>query len=1856
MRTFTKHISVLMVFLSILVFVSQSRAQVTLYTQNWETAAVGQVPPSGWAVDLVAGTNYTWFQSAGTWPTCTPFTGNRFVEFQSFNASSGTINRLRQSTPISTAGYTSITVNFEWLVDPGNAAYNDGMTVQWSINGNSWTNATDYLRHGATQQWIAETCTLPVGAQNQATLYVAFYFHSSYGNNCHLDDMTIKGIQTGNLTGTVRNCVTYTVLPNVQVMCGGGMVLTNAAGIYNLINIHSGLQNLSASLPAYLPYSANVNVVPNVTTTYDFCMSSNPGIITGVVTNCANGNPVVGAYITWGTFYTYSVVGGAYSLTIYATGTNALGVSKEGFNTFTQSVSVTPSPPNIVVNCCLNEDTPPPSQPFVAALNSGQTAVTLNWGLPVDDMQLIYDDGIQDNFAIWSVGTDNLNAVKFTPISYPTIVKGFYYNIGTAASYPVGSNPFTAIQLSLWTEAPGGIPGALIPGTSTVLTPSTYEWGKCSFTNTATITSGDFFIVVSQLNPAATSPGIAVDTTISQMRSYSRFGVNGVWVPGPGNFMIRAIVNGSGGPLLMEDKPAKPITAFPAPGLNYQYQPGIVSGYEGSPKVYPEMGNNPDNLLGYQAWRLTQGQETSPALWTSIGTTTNTTITDNLWQSFPCGPYRWAAKAQYTFNRWSTAAFSNSIGKCWTCNVTVNMTLSCDSMIAHPLVVFHNLDTDTIYSYTMTAPGTHTFTNFWLGHYSLTVSCFDFPTYTETPIAIFGDVTFNVFLTQLKPPPTGVHVADTADFVNWFPPQEQQAFFTENFTGGFAVNNWVPDAGSNWAINAANGNPGACAQWNWTPEQFNYSQSLTSKTFNPNGSDVLYLKYDLNLYNYGTTTLEQLAVEVYDGSAWYSVANYDNSSGSSLPYTTETTNITPYAPNSGFKVRFRAHGVDSYWITSWDIDNVKLVAATALHDPCLIGYNVSLNGSIDGFTADTFYQIPPSHVQYGHTYQVCVNALYGSGTSSNDCVNFTAFYLCPPDSLSGAPIGNSAFLSWQQPYCGDCINKQYKYDNDTANNGYTYGVAGTVMLGNYFPLSAFAVGKIKSFDIYFSSNSTTSAQTCIVYIYNASHSAIIGQSLPFVNSGAAWPAGTWVTAPVADVPYTGHFFGMVDYSIITTPYKNFEDADNNTVHPGYAQGLGYVDIAGTWSLAAGVFGDPKVTFLERVNVCETSSKDAPVKTINPAQMPPVSEHPVKGPAISTGLIANNPAGKPAINTSPENPESDPVLIGYRVFRNNVLIQTILDPSVDSTYDYNLPPGIYHYYTEAIYNVSPYNPPTYTDYSSKMAPVTISVNTGFPLPFFESWTNGSFGYQQWTFSPNQGNWIINTAFGDPTPCADFHWNPVITNYSLSLLSPYIDASAYSCADVFCDFDLKLDDHYATGTEKLDLDIMSNGVRINKAEFADSGSFDWSHKHINISDVKGGAFQIIFRANGVSTANINHWYIDNIEAYAVCRPPKLLAGHQNQFTTTLTWHSPVCSGPCMLRTYILDSGIAGNAYSNTTLGIDYELGNYIPIAANATGTIRSVDLYFTSNSNSSSQICFIYFFLPDQTTIIGQSIPFQNIGAPWPAGTWVNVNIADIPYHGPFYAMVEYHINALPKKNPLCCDITSTFPGYPQGYGFVDNNGTFSLAAATFSDPAATFMIRVNVCENGNKDKKTPITTIDPASHLYYAPQAPAGSQMMGYNVWRENLDSLTAGFKLMNHTIVSDTTFLDPHPTNTLPTQHWKYYVTAEYQDSLNPAPPMLCEPSSDTISIDFPVIGFNNLTGNQVSLYPNPATEIVNVVSTDEILSIDVLNYLGETVYKAARINQKATHLKVSSFKAGVYFVKVPTESGIFTTKITVTH
>jgi len=80
--------------------------------------------------------------------------------------------------------------------------------------------------------------------------------------------------------------------------------------------------------------------------------------------------------------------------------------------------------------------------------------------------------------------------------------------------------------------------------------------------------------------------------------------------------------------------------------------------------------------------------------------------------------------------------------------------------------------------------------------------------------------------------------------------------------------------------------------------------------------------------------------------------------------------------------------------------------------------------------------------------------------------------------------------------------------------------------------------------------------------------------------------------------------------------------------------------------------------------------------------------------------------------------------------------------------------------------------------------------------------------------------------------------------------------------------------------------------------------------------------------------------------------------------------------------------------------------------------------------------------------------------------------------------------------------------------------------------------------------------------------------------------------------------------------------------------------------------GINELDENEVSLYPNPASNFITLTSIHKITSITLTNYIGQIVYVEDVNGNTRIELNTNSYKEGVYLVKVKTESGVATKRV----
>lgn len=167
------------------------------YSQGFNSSTI----PSCWTTQTVVGSSAIQYVASSTSPTTLPQEGTYYVYWNSFNYSAGTERRLI-SPGIVTTGIPSIDVSFYWM-NENSASYNsgiylnEGVLVQYSTDGTNWDAGTFYPRQDASlasgaSEWKIKTLTLPIGAGNQAVIYISLKFHSEYGHNCSLDNLVVN--------------------------------------------------------------------------------------------------------------------------------------------------------------------------------------------------------------------------------------------------------------------------------------------------------------------------------------------------------------------------------------------------------------------------------------------------------------------------------------------------------------------------------------------------------------------------------------------------------------------------------------------------------------------------------------------------------------------------------------------------------------------------------------------------------------------------------------------------------------------------------------------------------------------------------------------------------------------------------------------------------------------------------------------------------------------------------------------------------------------------------------------------------------------------------------------------------------------------------------------------------------------------------------------------------------------------------------------------------------------------------------------------------------------------------------------------------------------------------------------------------------------------------------------------------------------------------------------------------------------------------------------------------------------------------------------------------------------------------
>ncbi|MCX6266757.1 MAG: T9SS type A sorting domain-containing protein, partial [Bacteroidetes bacterium] len=168
----------------------------------------------------------------------------------------------------------------------------------------------------------------------------------------------------------------------------------------------------------------------------------------------------------------------------------------------------------------------------------------------------------------------------------------------------------------------------------------------------------------------------------------------------------------------------------------------------------------------------------------------------------------------------------------------------------------------------------------------------------------------------------------------------------------------------------------------------------------------------------------------------------------------------------------------------------------------------------------------------------------------------------------------------------------------------------------------------------------------------------------------------------------------------------------------------------------------------------------------------------------------------------------------------------------------------------------------------------------------------------------------------------------------------------------------------------------------------------------------------------------------------------------------------------------------------------------------------------------------------------------------------------------------------------------------------------------------------------------------------APECASDVMLQGYYIYRTDSTGM-APYQLLNIVPVSAASYADILSLTGVGA--YRYFVTAAFNDPFTNL--FLCEsPGADTIAVLFPAVGIAEKADGKIIIWPNPATEEVNIMCNDMITGIEVMNAAGQSVYINRNTWLKALKISVRTLRCGVYFMKVSTTKSIHSIKIAVTR
>jgi hypothetical protein len=563
---------------------------------------------------------------------------------------------------------------------------------------------------------------------------------------------------------------------------------------------------------------------------------------------------------------------------------------------------------------------------------------------------------------------------------------------------------------------------------------------------------------------------------------------------------------------------------------------------------------------------------------------------------------------------------------------------------------------------------------------------------------------------------------------------------------------------------------------------------------------------------------------------------------------------------------------------------------------------------------------------------------------------------------------------------------------------------------------------------------------------------------------------------------------------------------------------------------------------------------------------------------------------------------------------------------------------------------------------------------------EDWNEGNFVFNGWRVQDE--NWKINSQVGAPEPSSEFTWDPLLENdYSSTLTTNPLLGDLLSEGDIYVDFNIKLADRNMTGEEKLLVEVTNDAGDTwqQVAEFSNAnGSFDFADgfNHINISSqAMGHVFQVRFNAVGQNSFDIVSWYVDNIHVYRTCGAPTNLEGaykwigpvDNEEWGAEVCWNAPDMPVPPALWIFwdneVYAGGVGLTDGGTWSVAQRWDAGQLTNWNGEDLSNAKITKMSIVLNDDGFSGITLKIWSGAEASTLLYE----QALTDPL-IGDWYEVTLdTPVDFDVNEELWIGYTIADQPGgKFPGGYDEGPAVPGYGDmintggatwdrisDFG-IDNNWTIHAFAEELTTTTASLPTLVdNTVYSGNGE----LSESAAVENVKVAPNT-IERAFTGFNLYRQEV-GVDADYVLYQTIpyVEGQTAYcyFDKAPAVKAQTLY-NYQVTANWvgdTDACESAPALNIPMTEDYVPVFVTEIGDNE--ASETKLYPNPATDMVNISSSQPMERITVLNYVGQVVFNQELSGEKATTLNTASYEAGVYVVRIETQDVTITKRVVIT-